>query len=183
MAPIPILSILTYSTSSPHNILKVSRQIIDHNLPVGWDKRDDWVLGGTKFWIYVGFPLVFVTTILLSRCWCKIINWMAIYCQYFDLIAYYISVIVPAHVVLNVILSTLTKYPSLHAFLARMYKNRSPCIQNIWSSQNCSKMCMKDVCQVLGCDSNAKWSVGAAKGWEATANKLMAICYQNTMSD
>jgi hypothetical protein len=35
MAPIPVLSVLTCSTSSPHDILKVSRKIIDHNLPVG----------------------------------------------------------------------------------------------------------------------------------------------------
>jgi hypothetical protein len=41
MAPIPILSVLTCSTSSPHDILKVSRKIINHNLPVGWDKGDD----------------------------------------------------------------------------------------------------------------------------------------------
>jgi len=34
MAPIPILSVLTCSTSSPHDILKVSKKI-DHNLPVG----------------------------------------------------------------------------------------------------------------------------------------------------
>ncbi len=41
IAPIPILSVLTCSTGSPHDILKVSRKIIDHNLPVGRDKRDD----------------------------------------------------------------------------------------------------------------------------------------------
>ncbi len=41
MAPIPILSVLTCSTSSPHDILKFLRKIIDHNPPVGWDKRDD----------------------------------------------------------------------------------------------------------------------------------------------
>jgi hypothetical protein len=41
MAPIPILRVLTCSTSSPHDILKVSRKIIDHNLPVGRDKRDN----------------------------------------------------------------------------------------------------------------------------------------------
>ncbi len=58
MAPIPILSILTCSTSSPNNILKVLRKIIYHNLPVGRDKRDDWVLGGISCGIYVGFLLV-----------------------------------------------------------------------------------------------------------------------------
>jgi hypothetical protein len=40
-APIPILSVLTCSTSSPFNILKVLRKTIDHNPPVGRDKRDD----------------------------------------------------------------------------------------------------------------------------------------------
>jgi hypothetical protein len=58
MAPIPILSVLTCLTSSPHDILKVLRKIIDHNLPVGWDKCDDWVLGGISCLIYVGFLLV-----------------------------------------------------------------------------------------------------------------------------
>ncbi len=42
---------------------------------------------------------------------------------------------------------------------------------------------MKDVCKVLGCDSIAKWSVGAILGREAMANKLLAICLQITMSD
>jgi hypothetical protein len=41
MAPIPFLSVPTCSTSSPHDILKVSKKKIDHNLPVGQDKRDD----------------------------------------------------------------------------------------------------------------------------------------------
>jgi hypothetical protein len=41
MAPIPFLSVVTRSADSPHDILKVSRKIIDHNLPLGWDKRDD----------------------------------------------------------------------------------------------------------------------------------------------
>jgi hypothetical protein len=41
MAPIPILSVLTCSNSSPHDILKVSRKMIDHNPPIGWDKCDD----------------------------------------------------------------------------------------------------------------------------------------------
>jgi hypothetical protein len=41
MAPIPILSVLTCSASLPHNILKVSRKIIDHNPPVGQDQCDD----------------------------------------------------------------------------------------------------------------------------------------------
>ncbi len=41
IAPIPILSVLTCSTSSPHDILKVLRKIFDHNLPVGRDKPDD----------------------------------------------------------------------------------------------------------------------------------------------
>jgi hypothetical protein len=40
MAPIPIVNVLTCSTSSPHDILKVSRKIIDHNLPNGRDKCD-----------------------------------------------------------------------------------------------------------------------------------------------
>jgi hypothetical protein len=41
IAPIPILSVLNFSTSSPHDILKVLRKIIDHNLPIGQDKHDD----------------------------------------------------------------------------------------------------------------------------------------------
>jgi hypothetical protein len=40
MPPIPFLSVLTCSTSSPHDILKVSRKIMDHNPPVGQDKHD-----------------------------------------------------------------------------------------------------------------------------------------------
>ncbi len=58
MAPIPILSVLTCSTSSPHDILKVLRKIIDHNPPIGRDKHGDWVLGGISCRIYVGFLLV-----------------------------------------------------------------------------------------------------------------------------
>ncbi len=58
MAPIPILSVLPCSTSSTHDILKVSRKIIDHNLPVGLDKCNDWVLGVISCRIYVGFQLV-----------------------------------------------------------------------------------------------------------------------------
>jgi hypothetical protein len=57
-ASIPILSVLTSSTSSPHDILKVSRKIIDRNPPVGRDKCDDWVLGGISCQNYVGFLLV-----------------------------------------------------------------------------------------------------------------------------
>jgi hypothetical protein len=40
MVPIPILSVLTYSTSSPHDILKVSKQKNYHNLPVARVKCD-----------------------------------------------------------------------------------------------------------------------------------------------
>jgi hypothetical protein len=41
MASIPILSILTCSTSSAHYILKVSRKIIGYNLPIARDKCDN----------------------------------------------------------------------------------------------------------------------------------------------
>jgi hypothetical protein len=41
MAPIPFQSALTCSTSSPHDILKVSKKQIDRNPPVGRDKRDE----------------------------------------------------------------------------------------------------------------------------------------------
>jgi hypothetical protein len=41
MAQIPILSVLTCSTSSPQDSLKITRKIINHNPPVGQDKRDD----------------------------------------------------------------------------------------------------------------------------------------------
>ncbi len=51
MTPIPILTVLTCSTSSPHDILKVSRKIIDQNLPVGQVESDIWVLAGISFWI------------------------------------------------------------------------------------------------------------------------------------
>ncbi len=50
-ALIPISSILTCSTSSPCNILKVSGQIIGHNPPVGQDKHDSWVACGISSWI------------------------------------------------------------------------------------------------------------------------------------
>ena len=42
---------------------------------------------------------------------------------------------------------------------------------------------MKDACKVMGCDSKAKWSIVASKGRNATAHNLIAICYQNTVSD
>ncbi len=67
MAPIPILSVLTCSTSSPHDILKVSRKIIDRNPPIGWDKHDNCVLGGISFRIYVGFVLVGGELSLVAR--------------------------------------------------------------------------------------------------------------------
>jgi hypothetical protein len=41
VAGIPILSVVTCSTSSPYDILKVLRKIIEHNPPVGRDKHDD----------------------------------------------------------------------------------------------------------------------------------------------
>ncbi len=50
-------------------------------------------------------------------------------------------------------------WPSLHAILACMYRSRSPCIHNIWSNQNYSYICVKEVCWVFGCNFNAKWSV------------------------
>jgi hypothetical protein len=55
MAPIPYLSDLTCSTHSPHDILNVWNNKIDHTLPVGCVKRDICVLGGCNF----GFLSVF----------------------------------------------------------------------------------------------------------------------------
>jgi hypothetical protein len=46
ISPIPMLGVLTCSTSSLYDILIFSRKIIDHNPPVGRDKRDNQVLGG-----------------------------------------------------------------------------------------------------------------------------------------
>ncbi len=40
MAPIPILSVLTCSTSSPHDILKVSLKKNYQNLPIGGFEHD-----------------------------------------------------------------------------------------------------------------------------------------------
>ena len=54
MAPVPSLSVLTCSTSSPHDILKVSEKN-DHNLPIGRVERDDGVPGGNIYWFLVGF--------------------------------------------------------------------------------------------------------------------------------
>ncbi len=55
MAPIPFLSDLTCSTLSLHDILRVFKNTIDHNLPVGRVKRDIHVLGGCSFGFFVGF--------------------------------------------------------------------------------------------------------------------------------
>ncbi len=49
------LGVLTCSPSSPHDILKVSKKIIDHYPPVGREKCNDWVLGEISCQIYVGF--------------------------------------------------------------------------------------------------------------------------------
>jgi hypothetical protein len=48
---------------------------------------------------------------------------------------------------------------------------------------SCFHACVKEAPCVLGHDSITKWAVGAPKGWQAMANKLLAICYQNNMSD
>jgi hypothetical protein len=56
MAPILFLSVLTYSTSSPHDP-ESFRKKIDHNLSVGRVKRDDGVPGGNISWFLVGFLL------------------------------------------------------------------------------------------------------------------------------
>ena len=54
MAPIPFLSVPTCSNSSPHDILKVSKQI-DHNLPVGHVKHETDDLGGFTYRFFMGF--------------------------------------------------------------------------------------------------------------------------------
>ena len=54
MVAIPILSVLTYSTSSPHDIMKVSKQI-DHNLPFGPDELVDRVPVGFTCRFFVSF--------------------------------------------------------------------------------------------------------------------------------
>ena len=46
VASIPILSVLTCSTSLPHDI---------HDLPGGRVKRDDGVPDGNSYWFLVGF--------------------------------------------------------------------------------------------------------------------------------
>jgi hypothetical protein len=69
MTPIPILSVLTCSTSSPYNILKVSKKI-NHNLPVGRVKRDIVDPGGFTFWFFIGFWLDLILNVPL--CWCCI---------------------------------------------------------------------------------------------------------------
>ena len=56
MDPMPIPSVHTCSTSSPHDILKVSEKI-DPNLPVKRVKCDDRVPGGNSAWFFVGFRL------------------------------------------------------------------------------------------------------------------------------
>jgi hypothetical protein len=54
VASTPILSVLTCSTSLPHDILKVSEKT-DHDLPGGRVKRDDGVPDGNSYWFLVGF--------------------------------------------------------------------------------------------------------------------------------
>jgi hypothetical protein len=54
MLPIPILSVLIYSTSSPHDISKVSKKI-NHNLLVGQVKGDVVILVGLQIrikWVF-----------------------------------------------------------------------------------------------------------------------------------
>ncbi len=85
MAPIPILSILTCSTSSPNDILKVLRKISDHNLPVGRDKHDDWVLGGISYGNYVGFLLVWGELSLMAHFFILFIPlFMTVICWWID---------------------------------------------------------------------------------------------------
>jgi hypothetical protein len=55
-----------------------------------------------------------------------------VYHQYINLIAYYITIVVPSYyVVLNVTSSPLTKCTNLHVVLAHTYKSESTCKQNI----------------------------------------------------
>jgi hypothetical protein len=126
MVPIPIFSGPTYSTSSQHDILKVSKKI-GHKLLVGRVKLEDGVPGGFTFWFLVGFGLV----LLPQHYWADgaaNIYWLTLYHQHVYLIVYFITNIVPAHVAKNVMLSMLIKCPNLHAILAHRYKSKSPCI-------------------------------------------------------
>jgi len=47
MVPIPIFSVLTCSTISSHDILKVKKN--NQYLPCGWDEHDDCVPVGISF--------------------------------------------------------------------------------------------------------------------------------------
>jgi hypothetical protein len=66
MAPIPILSFLVCSTTSPHDILKVSRKIIDHNLPIGWVKADIVNPGEFTYMNFMGFWLGLMLKVLCA---------------------------------------------------------------------------------------------------------------------
>ncbi len=163
MVPIPIVSILTSSTSSPDDILTVSKKIL-HNPPGRLVECDNRVLGGISYWILVGLWLGFSTTIidqtLLLNYW--LLKWLYIIINVISHIANKITIIVPTHVVMNVTSSTLAKCANLHTILASIYKSKSACIHNTWSIPNCLFVCVKSVGKVSGNDSGDKCVVGAA---------------------
>jgi hypothetical protein len=73
LAPIPILSVPTCSTSSPHAILKVSKKIIGHNPPVGLVKRVIDDPGGFSYRFFCRFwtrfdPKCTIVLLLLLIC-------------------------------------------------------------------------------------------------------------------
>ncbi len=66
----------------------------------------------------------------------------------------------------------------LHAILSHLCIRQRTCIQDFLTMHFSLYTLMKDACKVLGCDSNAKWSVGAITGMgslsQQIASKLLA---------
>jgi hypothetical protein len=97
LAPIPILSVPTCSTSSPHDILKVSKKKNTHNPPVGRVERVIDDPGGFTSSFFAGFWLGLILNVPL--CCCCFWNFSHdTYChQYTHPIVYYTSLIVIKH--------------------------------------------------------------------------------------
>jgi hypothetical protein len=116
-----------YSTTI--TILKVSKTKIIDNLLVGWGECDVGVPNGFVCQIFKGIWLVLITTILGQMLLQKLnINWVIVYHQYIHHIAYYITIYIPTHNILNVTLSVLTKNQNLYALLAHISMSHSACI-------------------------------------------------------
>ena len=90
-----------------------------------------------------------------------IFNWRAVYHQYINLVAYFITIIVLTRVVLNVTSSMLTKSIPIYMLYCPISTRARAHACTTFELCKIAHFVWVFVCEVLRQDSNAKWSVGA----------------------